>query len=117
MDEIGASLARLAGGVKTDPGAGWAWENRAVLCTGLWILACVRLKYDFENRQLGHDARKDPRPTGGVCRTYHVVQAGEGLFAIGARYGVSPQDMLNANPWVRKQPWMYVYKGQKVCIP
>ncbi len=79
--------------------------------------ACVRLKYDFENRQLGHDGKKDPPPTGGVCRTYHVVQAGEGLFAIGARYGVSPQDMLNANPWVRKQPWMYVYKGQKVCIP
>ena len=51
------------------------------------------------------------------CRLMHVVKHGEGLFKIGAIYGVSPQVMLNANPWVREQRRHYVYPGQVLCIP
>lgn len=51
------------------------------------------------------------------CRFTHVVQRGEGLFAIGAKYNVSRQAMLDANPEVRQQPQMYVYVGQELCVP
>jgi hypothetical protein len=78
--------------------------------------ACVQLKYDFENQQVGHGVVVDP-PGDGQCSAYHTVQAGEGLFAIGRQYGVTPQQILDANPWVRSQPWMYLYRGQRVCIP
>lgn len=76
--------------------------------------ACVRVP-DFENQQVGHQA--DPKDPPGQCSAIHVVKPGEGLFSIGRRYGKSPQEMLDANPWVRNQPHWYVYRGQKVCIP
>ncbi len=52
-----------------------------------------------------------------ACYQQHIVKRGEGLFAIGARYGVSPVDMLQANPWVKQQYRWYLYPGQQVCIP
>jgi len=54
---------------------------------------------------------------GQQCREYHTVAAGEGLYDIGADYGVSPQAMLDANPSVKKGNEMWVYVGQQICIP
>jgi hypothetical protein len=45
------------------------------------------------------------------------VKAGEGLYDIGAQYKVSPQAMLDANPDVRKGDQLWVYVGQRICIP
>jgi hypothetical protein len=36
------------------------------------------------------------------CSSYHEVKAGEGLYDIGRQYGKTPQQMLDANPSVRK---------------
>lgn len=76
---------------------------------------CVWLPFDFENQQVGHFPGPPDPPAG--CRAVHIVQSGEGLYAIGSRYGVSPADMLKANPWVRNQPHRWLYAGQEVCIP
>jgi hypothetical protein len=54
---------------------------------------------------------------GQQCSQYHTVQAGEGLYEIGAQYHVSPQAMLDANPDVRKGDELWVYVGQQICIP
>lgn len=51
------------------------------------------------------------------CRYEHVVKAGESLYGIGAQYGVSPEDMLHANPFVHRQRHHYLYVGQTICIP
>jgi hypothetical protein len=45
------------------------------------------------------------------------VQAGEGLFDIGRHYDKTPQEMLDANPSVRDGDKLWVYEGQKLCIP
>jgi hypothetical protein len=86
----------------------------------------VRAK-DFINQQIGHQEHKKPVPhkpgkepgkgEPGVCSNYHVVKKGEGLFSIGAAYGVSPQAMLNANPTVRDNANYWVFVGQRLCIP
>jgi hypothetical protein len=54
---------------------------------------------------------------GAKCSSYHQVKAGEGLYDIGAQYNVSPQAMLDANPEVRKGDELWVYVGQRICIP
>ena len=59
----------------------------------------------------------DPTPSAPGCRATHIVRRGEGLFQIGRQYGVPKQKILDANPWVRKQRYWYVYVGQKICIP
>jgi hypothetical protein len=51
------------------------------------------------------------------CTSYHEVQAGEGLFDIGRHYDKTPQEMLDANPSVRDGDKLWVYEGQKLCIP
>jgi hypothetical protein len=51
------------------------------------------------------------------CSTYHVVQAGEGLYEIGRAYQKTPQQMLDANPDVRDGDELWVYEGQRICIP
>jgi hypothetical protein len=83
--------------------------------------ACVQVP-DFENQQQGHGrtpgSKPNPDPAPGPgCSTTHIVQSGEGLYAIGARYGVSGRAMLAANPWVRNRPYYYLYVGDKLCIP
>jgi hypothetical protein len=78
--------------------------------------ACIKVR-DFENQQTGH-GRTPPGPTPGVgCRTVYTAQRGDGLFAVGARYGVSGQAMINANPWIRNRHKMYLRPGDQVCIP
>jgi hypothetical protein len=78
---------------------------------------------DFVNRQTSSKgyspstSYNSSYASSGSCQTRHVVQAGEALYAIGNRYGVSPQAMLNANPFVRHQKNQYVYVGQTLCIP
>lgn len=108
-----------------------------------WPGACVQLE-DFVNQQVGHtesqdhgkpdggkgydgkdgpDGGHDRGPDGGhdggdiKCSTYHEVKAGEGLYDIGAQYKKSPQEMLDANPDVRKGNELWVYVGQRICIP
>jgi hypothetical protein len=51
------------------------------------------------------------------CSEYHVVKAGEGLFDIGNQYHKSAQQMLDANPAVRDGDQLWVYEGQRICIP
>ncbi len=51
------------------------------------------------------------------CKFQHVVKKGEGLFSIGAQYGVSPQAIVDANPSVRSSNDFWVYIGQTLCIP
>lgn len=78
--------------------------------------ACVKVR-DFENQQTGH-GRTTPGTTPGVgCRTTYTAQRGDGLFAVGARHGVSGQAMINANPWIRSRHLMYLRPGDQVCIP
>lgn len=89
---------------------------------------CVQLK-DFVNQQVGHsesekfdkdgkhggkDGGKDGPMT---CSGYHEVKGGEGLFDIGKMYHKTPQQMLDANPEVRKNKNQWVYVGQRICIP
>jgi hypothetical protein len=62
----------------------------------------------------GKDGGKDDHVK---CSQVHVVEKGEGLYAIGESYGVSAQAMLDANPWVREVPDYALHPGQKVCIP
>jgi hypothetical protein len=54
---------------------------------------------------------------GQQCSSYHEVKAGEGLYDIGKQYGKTPQQMLDANPSVRQTDDLYVYVGQRICIP
>ncbi len=78
--------------------------------------ACVRVP-TFENQQKGHVVTPKPVPGHPHCRNTHVVKPGEGLYSIGQKYGVPSRAMLKANPWVQSQKHMYVYVGQKICIP
>lgn len=81
---------------------------------------CVKVPV-FENQQKGHDVKQpeaeQPEHEDADCEKTHTVKYGEGLYSIGRQYGVSPKEMLEANPWVRNQKHMYVYVGQQVCIP
>jgi hypothetical protein len=102
-----------------------------------WPGACVQLE-DFVNQQVGHTESQDhgkgdggkgddhgkgghpggsPDNGGPRCSQYHTVQAGEGLFEIGNQYNKTPQEMLDANPSVKKGNEMWVYVGQEICIP
>jgi len=76
---------------------------------------------DFVNRQEGSTSSTRHPAThsgfSGTCRIEHTVQRGESLYGIGNRYGVSPQAMLDANPFVRRQKHQYVYTGQTICVP
>lgn len=78
--------------------------------------ACVQVP-DFENQQRGHGRTTPSNPPTSGCSSTHTVRRGESLFGIGKQYGVSAQEMINANPWVRNQKKMYVYAGQQLCIP
>jgi hypothetical protein len=121
---------------------GWLPHNETCQTVRLpeWPGACVQLE-DFVNQQVGHTESQDhgkpdhgkgdpgkggydgpshdgPSHDGGAkCNNYHVVKAGEGLYDIGAQYKVSPQAMLDANPDVRKGDQLWVYVGQRICIP
>jgi hypothetical protein len=86
-----------------------------------WPGRCVQVP-DFKNAQVGHkvDMKPGKGPAKGapiMCSKYHEVKKGEGLFAVGAHYMVTPQAMLNANPEVRANKDYSIYVGQRLCIP
>jgi hypothetical protein len=60
---------------------------------------------------------QNPNDSQPQCSSYHEVKAGEGLYDIGKQYGKTPQQMLDANPSVRQSDELYVYVGQRICIP
>ncbi|MCC6453973.1 MAG: LysM peptidoglycan-binding domain-containing protein [Caldilineaceae bacterium] len=123
---------------------GWQPHNPTCQTVRLpeWPGACVQLE-DFVNQQVGHTesqdhgkgydkdygkggydnkgGNRDGGPSYGGndirCSEYHVVQAGEGLFDIGNQYHKSAQQMLDANPSVRDGDKLWVYEGQRICIP
>lgn len=78
---------------------------------------CTNLPVPFVVQQAGHAVPEQPEVPTDQCWKTHIVQRGESLYGIGARYGVRPLDMLSANPWVRTQPNLYLYIGQNVCVP
>lgn len=80
--------------------------------------ACVKVR-DFVNQQVGHTESGRPNyghSYSGSC-SYYTAQKGDGLYAIGARHGVSASKMLAANPWIASRSNHYLYVGDKVCIP
>lgn len=55
-----------------------------------------------------------PPPPAPACRYYHTVTWGDTLTNIGARYGVSPWAIAQAN---RIYNMNLIYRGQVLCIP
>jgi len=78
--------------------------------------ACVQVPA-FENQQVGHGQTYTNPSSSASCRQMHTVKKGETLYGIGSKYGVSSKAIVAANTWVQKQPKLYVYVGQQVCIP
>jgi hypothetical protein len=73
---------------------------------------------DGGNNQGGHeDGPSYDGDDNAQCSSYHVVKAGEGLYDIGNEYHKTPQEMLDANPSVRDGDQLWVYEGQRICIP
>jgi len=73
--------------------------------------------YPSNGPQQGSQSGPEYGQQGGQqCSTYHVVQAGEGLYDIGRQYQKSPQQMIDANPSVSGDD-MVIYVGQSICIP
>ncbi len=85
---------------------------------------CVQA-LDFINQQVGHSESEamDHNGHGGnngsapkSCSQTYTVKPGQGLFDIGASFGVSAQAMVYANPNVMG-PNYTIYVGQTLCIP
>jgi len=79
---------------------------------------------DFVNQQTQYAgdppvmmAMESKQPASPGCSTWHVVKPGEGVFKIAAMYNVSGWSVFKANPWIYKQPHLWLYSGQKLCIP
>lgn len=71
---------------------------------------------DMSGGSMWVDGSGGGKGSGMYCSEYHTVKAGEGLFDIGFDYGVTPQQIVNANPDV-KAPNYTIVVGQKICIP
>lgn len=108
---------------------GWLPHNPTCQTVRLpeWPSSCVKLE-DFVNQQVGHTESQEhgkggnpgkggPSTDNVSCSSTHIVQAGEGLFDIGRQHNRSAQQMLDANPSVRDGKNLWVYVGQKICIP
>ena len=74
---------------------------------------------DFVNKQVGHSVSTSTTTStsSGSCRVTHVVKKGDSVYGVAAKYGVSASAMLNANSWVRNTKNLYIYPGQKLCVP
>lgn len=59
-------------------------------------------------------ATATPVPPTTACRYYHTVRAGDNLFRIGLRYGVSYTEIARVNHISNN--WL-IYTGQQLCIP
>ena len=130
----GTGLYRFSGFPANDyriPGAGYrvceerqdGWLPHTAECFTVYLPkkpgACVKVP-NFVNQQVGHSEASWHRPVyppSGGCASTHTVVAGESLFGIGNRYGVSGSAMLAANPWVNNRHNRYVFPGDLVCIP
>jgi len=55
-----------------------------------------------------------PEPTAGPGLTVHIVQAGESLLSIAARYGVTVRDLATHNGITN---WNLIFVGQRLVIP
>lgn len=70
------------------------------------------------HRKGKHDGGWNPHRGGhGGCSVVHTVRRGESLSSVGRHYGVSVQALIRANPWVRQQRNLWLYTGQRLCIP
>ncbi len=56
-----------------------------------------------------------PGPMGRCRGELHIVRAGDTLFLIARHYGLTVQDILDANPQIRDPNVIFV--GQLICIP
>jgi len=55
-----------------------------------------------------------PEPAGGPGLTVHIVQAGESLLTIAARYGVTVRELATRNGLTN---WDLIFVGQRLVIP
>jgi LysM repeat protein len=55
-----------------------------------------------------------PEPAAGLGVTVHIVQAGESLLTIAARYGVTVRDLATHNGLTN---WDLIFVGQRLVIP
>jgi LysM repeat protein len=60
-------------------------------------------------------AQPIPPPPPTCSGFYYTVQRGDSLFLIGRRFGVTVQQLLQANPQITNPNLIYV--GQVICIP
>jgi hypothetical protein len=71
---------------------------------------------DMSGGSMWVDGSGGGKGTGMYCSSYHTVKPGEGLFDIAFDNGVTPQQIVNANPDV-KAPDYTIVVGQQICIP
>lgn len=67
-----------------------------------------------QGRQGGYLTSGNQQPS---CQATHIVRPNDSVHRIAARYGVSSQSIMHANPWIRNQRNQWLYVGQKICIP
>lgn len=74
---------------------------------------------DFVNKQVGHSGStsSSSSSSSGSCRLTYTVVKGDSVYGVAAKYGISGNTLLNANSWVRNNKNLYLYVGQKLCIP
>ncbi len=82
-------------------------------------LLAINPGVDPDRLQVGQNICLPPAPGGGPFPCYggsiYRVQAGDTLYAIARRYGLTPQQLLTANPELTDPNALQV--GQPVCIP
>jgi uncharacterized surface anchored protein len=98
---------------------GWEHEGPACQIVTLpkYAESCFEMK-DFVNYQVGHGEGKKDGGMYAKCEgKQHHVKAGEQLFVLAHKYGVTAQEMVDANPQVRENSNFWIYEGDKLCIP
>jgi hypothetical protein len=72
---------------------------------------------DHENRpaRAPEAGQRIPGPMGRCKGELHIVRAGDTLFLIARHYGVTVQDILDANPQIEDPNVIFV--GQLICVP
>ena len=51
------------------------------------------------------------------CSALYSVRRGDGLYWIAQQHGVTPKEILAANPRVRNRYNLFLYRGEQICIP
>lgn len=99
------------------------WVARSPICYTVTLPstpgACVQVP-DFANAQVGNsDSYKPSKPShdGHGCNTTYTIKKGDNLYRISSKYGVSFNELVNANPWVRNNKNYLINVGQQLCIP